>query len=66
MSLATASCCNGTTRSTGREIWVSFQAAGPALLMPIIIVGGIWTLVENGFLRGTEGANQYGADPLAG
>ena len=32
-------------------------------LVPII--GGIWLLVELGFLRGTEGPNQYGNDPLA-
>ena len=32
-------------------------------LVPII--GGIWLLVELGFLRGTEGPNQYGDDPLA-
>jgi uncharacterized membrane protein YhaH (DUF805 family) len=30
------------------------------------IVGGIWTLVECGFLKGTDGANQFGPDPLAG
>jgi len=33
-------------------------------LLPII--GPIWALVENGFLRGTEGDNRFGADPLAG
>ena len=32
----------------------------------IPIIGGIWALVENGFLRGTDGPNQYGNDPLAG
>jgi uncharacterized membrane protein YhaH (DUF805 family) len=32
----------------------------------IPIVGGIWALVENGFLKGTDGPNQYGPDPLAG
>ena len=26
----------------------------------------IWTIVELGCLRGTEGSNQYGPDPLAG
>ncbi|PZF76528.1 DUF805 domain-containing protein [Aestuariivirga litoralis] len=31
-------------------------------LVPII--GGIWMLVELGFLRGTDGENQYGPDPL--
>jgi uncharacterized membrane protein YhaH (DUF805 family) len=30
------------------------------------IVGGIWTIVENGFLKGNDGPNQYGPDPLAG
>ena len=32
-------------------------------LVPII--GQIWVLVELGFLAGTAGPNQYGADPLA-
>ncbi len=27
------------------------------------IIGGIWALVECGFLRGTVGPNTYGADP---
>ena len=30
----------------------------------IPIIGGIWTLVELGFLKGTDGANRYGPDPL--
>jgi len=29
----------------------------------IPIVGGIWMLVESGFLRGTVGPNAYGSDP---
>ena len=33
-------------------------------LVPVI--GGIWLLVELGFLRGTEGPNRFGPDPLAG
>jgi uncharacterized membrane protein YhaH (DUF805 family) len=36
------------------------------LILFVPIVGAIWYLVECGFLRGTEGANQYGPDPLAG
>ena len=32
----------------------------------IPLIGGIWTLVENGFLKGTEGTNEYGPDPLTG
>lgn len=31
-------------------------------LVPII--GGIWLLVECGFLPGTQGPNRYGPDPL--
>ncbi|RJF87715.1 DUF805 domain-containing protein [Oleomonas cavernae] len=34
------------------------------LIILIPIVGVIWALVENGFLRGTVGPNQYGPDPL--
>ena len=29
--------------------------------VPII---GFWALIENGFLRGTEGKNRFGEDPL--
>jgi len=36
------------------------------LILLIPLIGAIWALVELGFLRGTEGPNQYGNDPLAG
>lgn len=42
----------------GRSGW--FQAI---VLIPII--GPIWLLVELGFLKGTEGENRFGPDPLA-
>jgi uncharacterized membrane protein YhaH (DUF805 family) len=29
----------------------------------IPIIGNIWILIENGFLRGTEGSNRFGDDP---
>ncbi len=45
-------CDSGGERSSAREIWVAFKAAGPALLMPVIIVGGIWS----GFFTPTEAA----------
>lgn len=32
----------------------------------IPLVGSIWILVECGFLKGTEGPNRFGEDPLAG
>jgi len=28
------------------------------------VIGGLWLLIELGFLKGTDGANQYGPDPL--
>jgi C4-dicarboxylate transporter DctM subunit len=36
-------CDNGDERLSLREIWQAAKAAGPALLMPVIIVGGIWS-----------------------
>lgn len=27
-------------------------------------VGGLWALIETGFLPGTAGDNEYGPDPL--
>ncbi len=37
-----------------------------SLIILIPIIGGIWLLVEQGFLRGTDGPNNYGDDPIAG
>lgn len=34
------------------------------LIVIVPIIGGIWALVELGFLKGTAGANKYGPDPL--
>ena len=36
------------------------------LIILIPIIGGIWALIELGFLRGTVGPNNYGPDPLQG
>lgn len=36
-------CDNGEDRSTLPQIWAATRDAGPALLMPVIIIGGIWT-----------------------
>jgi uncharacterized membrane protein YhaH (DUF805 family) len=36
-----------------------------SLILFVPIIGGIWMLVELGFLRGTEGANRFGQDPIA-
>ncbi|MCV0440567.1 MAG: TRAP transporter large permease [Hydrogenophaga sp.] len=45
-------CDNGEDRSSAAEIWAATRAAGPALLMPVIIIGGIWT----GFFTPSESA----------
>ncbi len=34
------------------------------LILFVPFVGAIWFFVECGFLRGTEGANRFGPDPL--
>jgi C4-dicarboxylate transporter, DctM subunit len=36
-------CDNGEGRLSAREIWRATKSAGPALLMPLIIIGGIWS-----------------------
>ena len=35
------------------------------LIAFVPVIGSIWYLIECGFLKGTTGANKYGADPLA-
>ena len=34
------------------------------LIMLVPVIGPLWMLIELGFLRGTDGANNYGPDPL--
>jgi C4-dicarboxylate transporter, DctM subunit len=36
-------CDDGEARATRAQIWQAIRDAGPALLMPLIIVGGVWT-----------------------
>jgi C4-dicarboxylate transporter DctM subunit len=36
-------CDDGETRSTWPQIWKATSDAGPALAMPLIIIGGIWS-----------------------
>ena len=36
-----------------------------SLIVLVPIVGSIWMLIELGILRGTDGDNRYGPDPLA-
>jgi uncharacterized membrane protein YhaH (DUF805 family) len=45
------------------------RVLGPALLVTIfsaaIVVIVIWFLIEVGFLKGTQGPNRFGLDPLS-
>jgi uncharacterized membrane protein YhaH (DUF805 family) len=41
------------------------KSAWWCLLLIIPIVGLIWAIVDLGILAGTQGANEYGPDPLA-
>lgn len=45
-------CDDGEGRLSGSELWKATKAAGPALAMPLIIIGGIWS----GFFTPTESA----------
>jgi uncharacterized membrane protein YhaH (DUF805 family) len=45
--------------------WHDRGRSGWRVLINLIpIVGALWTLVELGFLKGTEGVNRFGANPL--
>ncbi|MET0361323.1 MAG: DUF805 domain-containing protein [Mesorhizobium sp.] len=41
------------------------KSAWWSLIILVPVIGTIWFLVELGFLKGTRGDNQYGADPVA-
>lgn len=38
------------------------KSAWWVLVMLLPVIGWLWTMIENGFLRGTEGDNTYGPD----
>lgn len=45
--------------------WHDRDKSGWWILINFIpIFGALWSFVECGFVRGTDGANQYGPDPL--
>jgi uncharacterized membrane protein YhaH (DUF805 family) len=45
--------------------WHDRDYSGWMQLVGIIPLVGIWVFIENGFLRGTEGPNRFGPNPLA-
>jgi uncharacterized membrane protein YhaH (DUF805 family) len=47
--------------------WHDRDKSGWWVLISLVpLIGTIWVLIENGFLKGTEGQNRFGPDPLAG
>ena len=36
------------------------------LILLVPVIGGLWMLIECGFLKGTDGPNRFGPDPLRG
>lgn len=43
---------------------LDFAASGVEIVLELAFaLGGLWTLVECGFLKGTKGPNRYGDDP---
>ncbi len=46
--------------------WHDRGKSGWWVLLPLVpVIGPIWTLIECGCLKGSEGENRYGPDPLA-
>jgi uncharacterized membrane protein YhaH (DUF805 family) len=46
--------------------WHDRNKSGWWILISLVpVIGGLWFLIECGFLRGTMGPNTYGSDPLA-
>lgn len=44
--------------------WHDLDKSGWWLLIGLVPVIGLYALIMNGFVKGTEGRNQYGEDPL--
>lgn len=55
-----------TTVDVGNGMTMPAPSMQMSVVSGIIGIGGIYLLVVMGFLRGTAGANSYGADPLLG
>lgn len=46
--------------------WHDRGKSGWWILIALVpLIGGLWALIETGFLPGTPGTNEYGPDPLA-
>ena len=52
--------------AAGVKRWHDRNKSGWWVLIGLVpVIGGLWYLIERGFLRGTVGPNTYGPDPLA-
>lgn len=52
--------------AAGVKRWHDRNKSGWWILIGLVpVIGGLWYLIECGFLRGTVGPNIYGPDPLA-
>ena len=52
--------------AVGAKRWHDRNRSGWWVLIALVpVIGPLWTLVECGCLKGTEGENRYGPDPLA-
>ncbi len=52
--------------AVGAKRWHDRNRSGWWVLIGLVpVIGPLWTLVECGCLKGTEGENRYGPDPLA-
>jgi uncharacterized membrane protein YhaH (DUF805 family) len=46
--------------------WHDRDRSGWWVLLNLVpVIGWLWALIDNGFLRGTAGRNRFGDDPLA-
>jgi len=46
--------------------WHDRDRSGWWVLLNLLpVIGWLWALIDNGFLRGTAGRNRFGDDPLA-
>ena len=51
--------------AVGVKRWHDRDKSGWWILIVLVpVIGWIWAIVENGFLRGTIGPNRFGSDPL--
>ena len=58
--------CLWPTIAVSVKRWHDRNKSGWWVFINLIpVVGAIWALIEQGFLKGTPGRNDYGEDPLA-